>query len=155
MDTVTAIAEWIRAGKSTLDFGDARDLVSVKACEPLADAILTKFGGVASGARHVFVGVNPASPEGRLSERLYAILGGMGAESVEDAARRVVKERDAHRASPFSRLSRLLPALRLAVDRAPISGPRRDYLAGWIDALERKPDRVAALERSLPKPEDT
>ena len=42
----------------------------------------------------VFVGVEPSSPEGRLRSALWEILGGMGAESVEDAARRVVRERD-------------------------------------------------------------
>lgn len=38
--------------------------------------------------------IEPESAEGRLRSQLRVILGGQGSESVEDAARRVVKERD-------------------------------------------------------------
>lgn len=47
-----------------------------------------------SAAVHSFAGIDPSSPEGRLRSLLWGILGGVGAESVEDAARRVVRERD-------------------------------------------------------------
>lgn len=41
-----------------------------------------------------FAGVDPRSPEAHLRSVLWEILGGMGAESVESAAQRVVRDRD-------------------------------------------------------------
>lgn len=47
---------------------------------------------------HTFAGVKPTSPEGYLRSNLWGILGGLGAESVESCAARVVRERDQARA---------------------------------------------------------
>lgn len=48
-------------------------------------------------AVHAFAGVDRRSVEGHLRSVLWEILGGMGAESVENAAQRVVRERDTAR----------------------------------------------------------
>ncbi len=46
---------------------------------------------------NVFAGIDPKSPESHLRSVLWDVLGGMGAESVESAAQRVVNERNVAR----------------------------------------------------------
>ncbi len=57
----------------------------------------TPSGQNTPAATHSFAGVDPRSAEGHLRSVLWDILGGMGAESVESAAQRVVRERDVAR----------------------------------------------------------
>jgi hypothetical protein len=75
------------------DYGDSREVLVCGQCHEIKEAPACRCG---PKAKHTFAGVDPTSAEAHLRSVLWDILGGRGCESVEEAARRVVRERNEH-----------------------------------------------------------